>query len=296
MNTRRLRITLLFAGTFLCATALAGLAAAQGAGSGKAPGQPQQSPGLDLAALDRSADPCGDFYRFSCGGWMKNNPIPADQALWDRFGELTERNRAILRDILEKAAKAPDRTPNEQRIGDYYASCLDETAINEKGIAVLQPEFNRINALGKKSDLVGLVAHLHRAGIDAFFGFGSGPDFKNAKEVIAQADQAGLSLPERDYYLKDDPKSVELRKAYVEHVTNMFKLLGDSPEKAAAEANAVMAIETALAQGSMKVVDRREPSNVYHKLSTQEWQALAPSLSLPRYLRTRASSGWPASM
>ena len=262
----------------------AGIAVAQGAGAGKASEEPKQIPPFDPANLDRSADPCVDFYQFSCGGWKKNNPIPADQAAWGRFNELAEHNRAVLHEILENAAKAAKRTPNEQKIGDYYASCMDEDAINKKGIAVLKPEFDRINALTGKADLPALLAHLHLAQIDVLFNFSSGPDFKNAKEVIGQADQGGLALPERDYYLKTDPKSVELQKAYVQHVTNMFKLLGDSPEKAAAEADAVMKIETALAKGSMEVVKRREPTNVYHKMTEKEWQSLAPSISLTKYL------------
>jgi putative endopeptidase len=264
---------------------LAGSAFAQGANSPKQSDMPKQIPGFDPAALDRSADPCVNFYQFSCGGWMKNNPIPPDQASWGRFNELAENNRAILREILETAAKPdPKRSPNDQKIGDYYASCLNEDAINKKGIAVLKPEFDKINALKSKSQLTDLIAHLHDQGIDVFFGFGSEADFKNASMVIAQADQAGLSLPDRDYYLKNDPKSVELQKAYVEHVTNMFKLLGDTPQKAAAEANAVMNIETALAKGSMDIVSRRDPLALYHKLSTQEWQALAPGLSMQKYL------------
>lgn len=262
----------------------AGIAVAQGAGAGKAPEEPKQIPPFNPADLDRSADPCVDFYQFSCGGWKKNNPIPADQAAWGRFNELAEHNRAVLHEILENAAKAAKRTPNEQKIGDYYASCMDEDAINKKGIAVLKPEFDRINALTSKADLPALLAHLHLAQIDVLFNFSSGPDFKNAKEVIGQADQGGLALPERDYYLKTDPKSVELQKAYAQHMTNMFKLLGDPQEKAAAEADVVMKIETALAKGSMEVVKRREPTNVYHKMTEKEWQALAPSISLTKYL------------
>ena len=242
----------------------------------------KQIPSFEGSALDKTADPCVDFYQYSCGGWMKNNPIPPDQASWGRFNELAERNRAVLRGILEQAAKATRRDANEQKIGDYYSSCMDEAAINQKGIAVLKPEFDRIDAVKDKSELPALLAHLHRQGINVLFGFGSGPDFKNAKEVIAQADQAGLSLPDRDYYLKTDPKSEELRKQYVEHVTNMFKLLGDSPEKAAAEATAVMNIETALAKGAMDRTERRDPEKVYHKISEQEWQALTPSLSWKR--------------
>lgn len=263
---------------------LSGFAAAQATGTSRGAEEPKQIPSFNPANLDRSADPCVDFYQFSCGNWLKNNPIPPDQATWGRFNELAERNRAILRDILEDAAKPEKRTPNVQKVGDYYATCMDEAAINQKGVAVLKPEFDRIAGLKSKADLPSVLAHLHREQIGALFEFGSGPDFKDAKEVIAQADQGGLSLPDRDYYLKDDAKSVELRKGYVEHVTNMFKLLGDAPEKAAAEANAVMTIETALAKGSMDRVVRREPANIYHKMSEKEWQGLTPLLSWPKYL------------
>ena len=266
----------------MTALLLTRLAAAQAAAGKKE--APKEVPGFDPKALDRTADPCVDFYQYSCGGWMKNNPIPSDQPAWGRFNELAERNRESLRQILETAAKPGPRTPNEQKIGDYYASCMDEDAINKKGMAPIQSALDQINSLKDKSELTDTIAHLHSRGIDALFSFGSGADFKNAKQVIGQADQGGLSLPDRDYYMKDDPKSVELRKAYVEHVTNTFKLLGESPEKAAADANAVMSIETALARGSMDRVERREPENIYHKLTTEEWQKLTPSLSWPRYL------------
>src|SRR6266853_3294570 len=237
-----------------------------------------------LSSLDKDIDPCVDFYPFSCGGWIKNNPIPADHPIWSRFGELAERNRTVLRGILEDAAKATKRTHNEQKIGDYYATCIDEDSINKKGIAILKPVFDRIAALKDKSALPALLAHLHDQGVDGLFAFYSGADFKNAKEVIAQADQGGLSLPDRDYYLKDDAKSVELRKQFLEHVANTFKLLGDTPEKATAEAGAVLAIETALAKGSMDRVERREPEKIYHKLSQQDWQALTPSFSFAKYV------------
>ena len=237
-----------------------------------------------VSALDKTSDPCVDFYQFACGGWLKSNPIPADQSIWSRFGELAERNRQELRGILESAAKAQNRDENEQKIGDYYSSCMDEAAIEKKGVAVLKPAFDRINALRDKSTLPDLLAYLHGQGINALFGFGSGADFKNAKQVIGQADQGGLSLPDRDYYVKDDAKSAELRKQYVQHVANMFKLLGDAPEKAAAEANAVMNVETALAKGSGDRVERREPERIYHKMPVTEWQSLTPSFSFTKYL------------
>jgi putative endopeptidase len=246
---------------------------------------------LVVTSMDKSADPCVDFYQFACGGWIKNNPIPADQSIWSRFGELAERNREELRGILESAAKAPNRDANEQKIGDYYSTCMDEPAIEKKGATVLKPEFDHINALRDKSALPALMAYLHGQGINGLFDFGSGADFKNAKQVIGQADQGGLSLPDRDYYLKDDPKSVELRKQYLQHVANMFKLLGDAPDKAAAEATAVLNVETALAKGSGDRVERREPERVYHKMPVTEWQSLTPSFSFTRYL---TSVGAPA--
>src|SRR5260221_13620604 len=234
----------------IAALLLTSLAAAQTGGSKQ--GQAQNA---TSSSLDRNADPCVDFYQFACGGWVKNNPIPADQSIWSRFGELAERNLNVLHGILEDAAKAEKRTANEQKIGDYYASCMDEDAINKKGAAALKPEFDRINSLKDKTGLPTLLAHLHGEGIGGLFRFGSGSDFKNAKEVIGQADQGGLSLPDRDYYLKDDPKAVQTRKDYVNHVTKMFQLLGDAPDKAAAEAKAVMEIETALAKGAMDRIE-----------------------------------------
>src|SRR5579864_150276 len=216
---------------FTTALILSCAAAGQSAAEQNKSAAPKEVPSFDLGALDTTTDPCVDFYQYSCGGWLKGNPIPPDQAAWGRFNELAERNRAFLRAILEDTAKDTKRTANEQKIGDYYASCMDEETINQKGIAAVKPELDRISGLKSKSELAPLIAYLHSRGVNVLFSFGSGADFKNAKEVIGQADQGGLSLPDRDYYLKDDPKMAETRKAYVQHVTNMFQLLGDTPEK-----------------------------------------------------------------
>jgi predicted metalloendopeptidase len=227
------------------------------------PAQPAASHSqFDASALDRSADPCVDFYQYACGSWMKNNPIPADQSRWGRFSQLEERNREVLHQILEEAAKGgASRDSITQKIGDYYAACLDEAGINSKGLTPLQPEFDRIRNLKDKSQLAAEVAHLHRSGIAALFEFSSGQDFKNSNEVIAQADQGGIGLPDRDYYLKDDAKSKEIRQQYQAHVERMFKLLGEPDAQAKTDAETVMRLETELAKGSLDRVSRRDPEN-----------------------------------
>ncbi len=239
---------------------------------------------FDLSAIDNNASPCVDFYQYACGNWMKNNPIPADESVWGRFSELQERNRVILRQILEAASAAdPKRDAATQKIGDFYHACMDEAAINRKGAAPIKPDLDRIAALPDKQALAGEVARLQMNGADVLFDFSSGPDFRNSKMEIAQADQGGLGLPDRDYYLKQDAKSVALRKQYVAHVQKMFELLGETPQRAAADASTVMDIETALAKGSLDRVARRDPEKVYHKMSPQALAALAPSFAWPKY-------------
>lgn len=241
--------------------------------------------GFDAGALDKTASPCKDFYQYSCGTWLKNNPVPPDQASWGRFSELAERNRTVLKNILEKASSNKGtRSQIEQQIGDYYASCMDEATIERKGAEVLRPELDRIHALASVSGLASEMARLHNLGVDVFFGAGSGQDFKDSTAVIAQADQAGLGLPEREYYLKDEPKSKDIRQKYVEHMRKMFVLMGSTPDQAAAQARSVMDLETELAKGSQDVVTRRDPAKIYHKMTVAELRKLTPDFGWAAYL------------
>jgi len=203
---------------------------------------------FDLSAMDKNANPCEDFYQYACGNWRKNNPIPADQARWGRFNELAEYNRQILHAILEKAsASDPKRSPVMQKVGDMYQSCMDEAAVNAKGAAPVKPDLDRIAAIANKDQLVETVAYLHSLGVPALFQFGSAPDLHSAGMEMANVAQGGLGLPDRDYYLAQEAKSQETRQKYLEHMTNMFVLLGDNADAAKKEAQAVMAIETKLA-------------------------------------------------
>jgi endothelin-converting enzyme/putative endopeptidase len=228
--------------------------------------------------LDKSIDPCNDFYAYACSKWMAQNPIPSDRPTWGRFNELAQRGEYVVRDILEKAAvDRAGRSLNEQKIGDYYASCMDEGAIEKAGAKPLEHDLESIAAIKAKEGLAREIVRLHREGADVLFSFDSDSDFKNASQMIAEVDQGGLGLPDRDYYFKDDAKSVELRKKYVEHVAKMFVLLGDDEAKAASEAKVVMEIETGLAKGSLDSTSRRDPQKLYHKSSDKELAGLSPA-------------------
>jgi predicted metalloendopeptidase len=239
-------------------------------------------PVLDVTSMDKTIDPCVDFYSYSCGNWMKKNPIPPDQSNWGAYSKLQDENLLQLRGILESAANpSPDRSPVQQKIGDYYASCMDEKAVEEAGASPLKKPLEEIDKLGSKGDLAELAAHM--VDEDVLFNFGSQQDFRDATQVIAGLDQGGLGLPDRDYYVKTDRKSADLRKAYVTHVTKMFELLGDKPAVAAQNARTVMRIETALAKGSLTRLERRDPKNLDHKMSTAQLSSLNPSFRWDRY-------------
>jgi putative endopeptidase len=245
---------------------------------------PKATPGLDVHAIEQNADPCADFYEYACGTWLADNPIPPDQSSWGRFSELAERNRTILRQILEEAAATmPTADADTRKIGDYYAACMDEKTIDARGLIPIQPDLARIDSMKSAADLAGVVARLHSVGVNALFSFSSGQDFKDSTAVIGQADQGGLGLPERDYYFRDDAKSAETRTEYVAHLASMLELMDVAPADAMKQAGEVMKLETELARASLDVTSRRDPGKVYHKMKLAELAALADSFNWARY-------------
>jgi len=254
---------------------------------------PSFGPGFDINTIDKSVDPCSDFYQYACGNWLRHTEIPADQSRWGSFTELFERNLATLNGILEKAsANDPSRNAIDQKIGDFYASCMDEKAVNDKGFEPLRPELERIAAAKDKPALIDALARTHLLGSNALFNFYSAPDLHNADSVIAYIDQGGLSLPDRDYYIKDDARMVEMRKHLVEYVTQGFTLAGQPAQQAADAAQTVLRIETALAKASMDRTARRDPKNRDHKMTKDAATALASNFYLERYFGDVNSPGF----
>jgi putative endopeptidase len=243
------------------------------------------APGFSLDNIDKSIDPCVDFYQYACGNWIKNSEIPPDQAQWVSFVELNERNKDIERGILEKAAAGgAGRDAIDQKIGDLYGSCMDEKAVEANGLAPLQPELSRIAAVQDKGALIDELAHLDLTGSASLFSFYSSPDLHNSDQVIAYIDQGGLTLPDRNYYIKDDDaKMKEMRQHLVEYITQIFTLAGQTPQQAADSAQTVLRIETALAKASMERTLRRDPKNRDHKMTRAEAVALGPNFYLNRY-------------
>ena len=244
------------------------------------------TPSLDVTAMDRSVDPCVDFYTYSCGGWQKNNPIPPDQTSWSVYGKLYEDNLAYLRAILEQAAAAKGRDAVTQKIGDYYAACMDEERIEKRGAKPMLPALVEIQGLTNVREVAPLIARLHLDGDTMLFGSGSLQDPDNSDAMIVGLGQDGLGLPDRDYYTKDDPKSKEIRERYLQHVQKMFELIGDSPEQAKREAQTVMRIEMTMAKASLTQVDRRDPYKTTHKVKLADLDKLAPNFNWAAYFST----------
>jgi endothelin-converting enzyme/putative endopeptidase len=279
---RKLKIsTLPFLITVAGGTVLASAQASTGAAKTN-----DQIKGLNTAFLDKSADPCTDFYQYACGKFSKLHPIPADHAAYSNGNLLFEANEKALHAILDRAAlSSSNRTSNEQKIGDYFASCLDTKSINREGLRPFQTEFEMIDALADKSGLPAILAHDQLIGVNAFFAFGGQQDFQDARKQIAMLDQGGLGLPERDYYLRGETEDEKLRKQYVEHIANMMKLIGEREDKASADAVAIMDLETTLAKNSIDITTRRDPKNIYHLMPLVEAEQLAPAIDWSGFLK-----------
>ena len=246
-----------------------------------------QGRGYDPANMDKNAAACTDFYQYANGTWLAKTAIPPAYSSWGSFNVLAENNRKTLHEILEEAAKKTNavKGSNEQKIGDYYASCLDEAKREAEGMKPLVPELARIDKIQDAKGVQAEIAYLHRHGVGTLFGFGSLPDLKNSSMVMGFAGQGGLSLPNRDYYTKTDEKSVKLRADFVKHIANMFQLVGGSPEQAAKDAQTVLAFQTRLAENSRTPVALRDPTTQYHMMSPEKLKELTPNFSWADYRR-----------
>jgi endothelin-converting enzyme/putative endopeptidase len=277
------RIQTLLASIFLASAILMPTAPAQTAAPA-ATKPVQLLPGLDKQLIDTAANPCVDFAAYACGNFDKLYPIPADKSGYGSGAIVFDYTQQVLHDLLDKVAVASStRTANEQKIGDFYATCIDTDAIHAAGLKPLQPELDRIAALTDKKQLTPLLAHFQLINVNAFFNYGEQQDFKDARKQIAAVDQGGLGLPERDYYFRTDDAAVKTREQYVQHITTMLKLMGEPDTQAAADAQKIMQLETALARVSMDITSERDPNNIYHIKTTAELAALTPAIDWPTF-------------
>ena len=243
------------------------------------------TPSLDPTVMDRSIDPCVDFYKYACGKWSQKNPIPADRTAWSVYSKAYEDNLTLLRGILEQAASAGQRDAVTQKVGDFYTACMDEVTANKRGLSAIEPELDAINSIQSLTDLTVVVAHLQIVtnGNSMLFGSGSEQDPDDTEKQIASLSQGGIGLPDRDYYTQDDAKSKEIREHYLQHVQKVFEMLGDSSDTAKENAQVVMQIETRLAMASWTAVERRNPYNLKHKMNLQDLEKLAPNFDWPLF-------------
>ncbi|HEY2914367.1 MAG TPA: M13 family metallopeptidase [Candidatus Angelobacter sp.] len=247
-------------------------------------GSHSESSGFDLSAVDSTLSPCEDFYRYACGNWMKSHSIPPDQAWWGRFSDFFSGNETLLREIMENAArKASDRTRAEQLVGDYYNACTNEAEIDRRGSAPLRAELRSIASLQSKPDLTRELARLHALGLPALFNMRSRRDPADSSMIIAEVDRGGLTLPNRDYYLRNDAEMSEIRKKYLDHLARMFQLAGDTETEAEAEARAVLEVESTMATAALDLSARRNPDNLKHIAGMEELSRLAPAILWPKY-------------
>jgi putative endopeptidase len=250
------------------------------------------SPSLDPTSLDKTVDPCVNFYQYACGGWQKLNPIPADQAGWDVYAKLANENQQFLWGILAADAKATGRTPIQQKVGDYFAACMNTAAIDADGDKPIRPALARIDALTTRPELLAAIASLHHDDPgNFFFGSRTGQDAVDSSTVIVELGAGGIGLPDREYYLKTDPKSVKLREQYVAYIAQLLTLAGESADKASADAASILRIETALAKASLTRVQMRDPHNVYHMMPLADLQKLAPSIDWSVYFADQGAPG-----
>jgi endothelin-converting enzyme/putative endopeptidase len=250
------------------------------------------SPSFDLTSLDRSVDPCVNFYQYACGGWKKLNPIPADQATWDVYAKLANENQQFLWGILEQDAKATDRTPIQQKVGDYFESCMNREAINAEGDRPIQPALARIDALSTRPELLAAITQLHHDDPGSFFfRSGTGQDAVDSSVVIAELGAGGLGLPDRDYYLKTDAKSVKLRQQYSDYIAQLLTLSGEPAAQAHTDAASILHIETELARASLTRVQERDPHNLYHMMPIADVEKLAPAVNWADYFKEQGASG-----
>src|ERR1700736_3555078 len=231
---------------------------------------------IDQSNFDTSVKPSDDFFLYANGGWIKRTEIPPEFSRWGSFNILIEHNNDALHAIAEKTAKTKASDPTAQKVGDYYASGMDEKTIEAMKTKPLQDELAKIDTMKDRNDVLKEIAHLHLIGVNAFFNFGSSQDDKDSTREIADAVQGGLGMPDRDYYTKTDDASKKLRDAYVAHVTKMLTLLGEPAAKAGEDAKKIMNLETSLAQGSRTRVELRDPQKNYNKMTQDELQKVTP--------------------